>query len=81
MATTKTNHTQAFGEQYFEAARKTGNLYLDAYEQAVDRTLDLERKLAGASRQDWLKDLIEAQTEISRELVTTYTSAARTLLK
>lgn len=81
MAATKTNSIPPFAEQYAEAARKAGNRYLDAYEQTVDRTLDLELKLAGASRQDWLEDLVEAQAEIARELSGTYTSAARTLLK
>ena len=69
------------GEQFLAVARKAGNAYLDSYEKAVDRTIGFERKLAASSQQEWLKELIEAQTDFARELVTSYTSTARTLLK
>jgi len=68
-------------EQFLAAARKAGNLYVDSYEKAVDRAIDLERKVAGATQQEWLRTLIEAQTDFARELADSYTTAARTLLK
>jgi hypothetical protein len=92
MATTQTqtgipSFDQAFdqfresGEQVLTAARKAGNLYLDSYEKAVDRTIELELKLAGLSQQEWLKSLIEAQVDVTRELTASYTTTARSLLK
>jgi hypothetical protein len=69
------------GEQVLTAARKAGNLYLDSYEKAVDRTIELELKLAGLSQQEWLKSLIEAQVDVTRELTASYTTTARSLLK
>ena len=92
MATTqKTNGTASFenafeqvkdsGEQFLAVARKAGNAYLDSYEKAVDRAIDLELKLAATTQQEWVKDLIEAQTEFAREVTSSYTSTARTLLK
>ena len=33
------------------------------------------------TQQEWLKGLIESQTEFARELADSYTTAARTLLK
>ncbi len=92
MATTQTKHTtpsiestfdraNQAGEQFFAAARKVGNVYLDSYEKAVDRAIELELKVAGATQQEWIKDLTEAQTEFARELAGSYTSTARTLLK
>ncbi len=69
------------GEQFASAARKAGNLYLDTYEKAVDRTVELERRIAHATQQAWLRDLIEAQADFTRELAGSYTSTARTLLK
>lgn len=69
------------GEQYLSSARKAGNLYLDSYERAVDRTIDLERKLAAMTNQEWLKNVIEAQADITRELSTSYATAARSFLK
>jgi hypothetical protein len=69
------------GEQILAAGRKAGNLYLDSYERAVDRTTDLQLKLAGLTQQEWLRSLIEAQVDITRELTSSYTTTARTLLK
>jgi hypothetical protein len=68
-------------EQVLAAARKAGNLYLDSYEKAVDRTIELELKVAGLTQQEWLKNLIEARVDFTRELASSYTSAARSLLK
>jgi hypothetical protein len=69
------------GEQVWTAARKAGNLYLDSYEKAVDRTAELQLKLAGLTQQEWLKSLIEAQVDVSKELASTYTTTARSFLK
>ena len=52
-------------EQVLAAARKAGNLYLDTYEKTVDRTTELQLKLAGLSQQEWLKSLIEAQVDVT----------------
>ena len=68
-------------EQVFAAARKAGNLYLDSYEKAIDQAIELELKVAGLTRQEWLKSLIEAQADLTREVAGSYTSTARTLLK
>jgi hypothetical protein len=68
-------------EQVLAAARKAGNLYLDSYEKAVDRTTDLQLKLAGLTQQEWLKSLIEAQVDVTRELAGSYATTARSLLK
>ena len=68
-------------EQFLTSARKAGNAYLDSYEKAVDRAIDLELKLAGLGRQEWLKSVIEAQADIAREITSSYTTAARGLLK
>ncbi|HYB25542.1 MAG TPA: hypothetical protein VEF89_02895 [Solirubrobacteraceae bacterium] len=68
-------------EQVLAATRKASNLYLDTYEKTVDRATDLQLKLAGLTQQEWLKSLIEAQVDITRELAGSYTTTARSLLK
>ena len=68
-------------EQVLVAARKAGNLYLDSYEKAVDRSTELQLKLAGLTQQEWVKSLIEAQVDVTRELAGSYTTTARSLLK
>ena len=67
--------------QLLDVARKLGNVYVDSYEKAVDRAIDFERKVGGLTQQEWVKTLIEAQTDFARELAESYTTAARTLLK
>jgi hypothetical protein len=68
-------------EQFLATARKAGTLYLDSYEKAVDRAVELEVKLAGLTHQEWLKNVLEAQADITREITSSYTTAARSLLK
>ncbi len=68
-------------EQFLAAGRKAGNLYVDSYEKVVGRTIELERKVAGMTQQEWLKAVIEAQADFARELAESYTTAARSLLK
>jgi hypothetical protein len=70
-----------FNEQFLGAARQAGTLYLDAYERAVEQTIDLQLKVAGMSQQEWLKDLIEKQADLTREATNSYTSTARSLMK
>lgn len=92
MATTQTKNStstidsaferaRAAQEQFATAARKAGHAYLDSYEKAVDRAIELEVKLAGSTQQDWIKSIAETQADFARELTSTYTSTARTLLK
>ena len=69
------------GEQFVAASRKAGNLYLDSYEKTVDRAIEFELKVAGATQQEWLKNIVEAQADFARELTSSYTSTARSLLK
>jgi hypothetical protein len=75
------NQVQEASDQFLAVARKAGNVYLDSYEKAVDRTLNLEITLADLTQQEWLKGLIEAQADVARELTSSYTAAARAVLK
>jgi Phasin protein len=67
--------------QFLGAARQAGMLYLDAYEKAVEQTIELQLKVAGVTEQEWLKDLIEKQADFAREVTSSYTSIVRSLLK
>jgi hypothetical protein len=70
-----------FNEQIVEATRKASIQTLESYEKAVDRAIDLERKLAGATKQEWLKALIDAHADIASEWTNAYTTTARGILK
>jgi hypothetical protein len=78
---TALHQVQEASEQFLTSARKAGNVYLDSYEKAVDRTINFELSLADATQQEWLKSLIEAQADVARELTSSYTAAARAVLK
>ena len=92
MTTTQTKNGEAridaafkpvkdMNEQFLAAARKAGNVYLDSYEKAVDRAIELQRTVADTTQQEWLKKLIETQADMTREIASAYTSTARSLLK
>ena len=91
MATNQTNleapidtaleQAKDLSEQVLAASRKAGNLYLDSCEKAVSRAVDVELRVAGLTQQDWLKSLLQAQADFTRELADSYTSTARSLLK
>ena len=68
-------------ERFIGPARKAGSLYVDAYEKAVNRAIDLQLNVAGLTRQEWLKSLVEEQADLARDLTESYTTAARSLLK
>jgi hypothetical protein len=75
------HQVQEASEQFLAAARKAGSLYLDSYEKTIDRAINLELSMAEASQQEWLKSLIAAQADVARELTSSYTAAARAVLK
>jgi hypothetical protein len=87
--TTNTQHSfEAPFEQFKEAndqilaaARKAGALYVDSYEQVVDRALDIESRFAATAQPEWLKSLIESHVDLSRELTSAYVNTARNALK
>lgn len=54
--------------------RKTGSRY-------VDSAIDLELKLAGMTRQDWLKGLIESQADFARKVTDSYKTRVKHLHK
>jgi hypothetical protein len=68
-------------DQILAAARKAGAVYVDSYEQAVDRALEIESRFADSAQPEWLKGLIESHVDISRELADAYVNTARSALK
>jgi DNA phosphorothioation-dependent restriction protein DptG len=72
---------EELSEQVMEGARKTGERYLDSWQQIVSRAIKAERRLADSSRQQWLKEALQTHADISQDLLDAYTSAAHSLLK
>lgn len=78
---TALKQVKELNDQFVKSAQQAGKLYLESYEWAVDRTIDFEHRLADLSQQEWLKDVIDAQTEIAREFSNSYATAVRSVLK
>jgi hypothetical protein len=72
---------QDLSEQVLATARTAGNQYLDSYEKAADRAVELERRVAGLTQQEWLRNVLNAQADFAHELSSSFTSTARELLK
>jgi hypothetical protein len=68
-------------DQILSAARKAGAVYIDSYEQAVDRALEIESRFAASAQPEWLRPLIASHVDVSRELAHSYVSTARSALK
>jgi hypothetical protein len=68
-------------ERLLANARKAGNEQVDWYERAVAQAIEVERKMSERSRQKWIKSLIDAQAGIAYEMASTYTAAARSMLR
>ncbi len=75
------SHVKEWNEQMIEAARKAGTQYVDTYAKTVERAIDVERKFGDATKQEWLKSLIDAHADMAKDLNDAYTSSVRSLLK
>lgn len=95
MATSKSNNPSGFtpdfeataervrelNEKMIDAAKKSGNLSLDAYEKTLQGLVDFEQKAAGASQLDFVNALAKAHASFVTEVSNAFTTAARDALK
>jgi hypothetical protein len=72
---------KAVNDQWLAAWRKSANLYMESYEKVMDGAIGLELEIAHHVEPEWLRDLIKAHCNVTREIVSTYTGAAEGLLK
>ena len=68
-------------EKVLTAAKQTGTMSVDTYEQTVNNLLDFSQKAADSTKVDWVSALTKAQASIIAEATNAYTKAARDLLK
>jgi hypothetical protein len=72
---------RALNERIIDNARKAGNTYLDAYESALSTIVKYQESAAEATPVDWLKRVLEAQANFTREFGDLYASTGREALK
>lgn len=68
------------GEHFVDASKHAGNLYLDGYDKFVEGFTSFQQKLADHSKNDAVKSVVATQVDLTRQLASAYTSAARELI-
>ena len=76
-----TERIRGLNEKVLEAAKQTGTMSLDAYEQTVNSLLDFSQKAADSTKVDWFSALAKSQASVITEVTNAYIKAARELLK
>ncbi|GAF50325.1 hypothetical protein [Rhodococcus wratislaviensis] len=71
----------SIGLKVVDTTKKAGNRSLDAFEKALDSSLECHTAIAAASNVEWVSTIADAQAKLAREIGTTTTAAARQLLK
>jgi hypothetical protein len=69
-----------YNEKVVEIGKRLTGTAIDSYEKAALSAADLQEKVAGASRVEWVASVASAQAGLTRELTKAYTKAARELL-
>ena len=72
---------RGLNEKVLTAAKQTGTMSLDTYEQTVNSLLEFGQKAAEATQVDWVSALAKAQASYITEVTNAYTKAARDVLK
>ncbi len=76
-----TERVRELNEKLMVAAKNSGLVALEAYEKALQSMADFEAKVASASQLDWVSALAATHAKFIQDLSTSYTQAARELLK
>jgi hypothetical protein len=67
-------------ERLVEAGKRSSKLYLDSYDRLVEGVTSFQQKLAEQSQNDAVKSVVATQVDVTRQLASAYTSAARDLI-
>jgi hypothetical protein len=69
-----------FNERLIDSSNAAGHTALKAYEETLSSFLDLEEKVAGATRMEWVSALAQTHAAFLRDVSAAYLQAARDLL-
>ena len=72
---------RGLNDKVLTAAKQTGTMSLDTYEQTLNSLLEFGKKAAESTQVEWISDLAKAQASYITEVTNAYTKAARDLLK
>jgi hypothetical protein len=72
---------RGLNDKVLAAAKQTGTMTVDTYEETVNSVLDFGQKAADSTKVDWISALAKSQASVITEITNAYTKAARELLK
>jgi hypothetical protein len=75
------NRVRKLNERIIEASKEAGETTLTSYEKALKAIASGIEKGPGASDIDWISNLATAQAKFIRDVTSSWTSAARNVLK
>ena len=76
-----TQRIRDLSERLIESSKSAGLVTLDALEKALQSLVDFEEKVASATQLDWVSALATTHAKFIADVSTSYTKAARDLLK
>ena len=76
-----TKRIRDLNERLIESSKSAGKVALDAYEKALQSLVDFEDKAASDSQLEWVSALATTHAKFVAEMSSSYTEAARQLLK
>jgi hypothetical protein len=76
-----TERVRELNDKVFTAAKQTGTMSIDAYEQTVQTVIDFGLKIADSTKVEQISEIAKSQASIINEVTNAYTRAARELLK
>jgi hypothetical protein len=76
-----TERIRDLNERLISSSKNAGVVTLDAYEKALQSLVDFEQKVASASQLDWVSALASTHAKFITDVTSSYTTAARELLK
>ena len=76
-----TQRIRDLNDRLIESSKSAGAVTLDAYEKALQSLADFEQKVASASQLDWVSALAATHAKFISDMSTSYTKAARDLVK
>jgi hypothetical protein len=70
----------AFNANVVKAGRRAGSRYLDGCDRLVENVISIQQKLADRSKSEAIKTLTATEADVTRQLTSSYTAAARALI-
>jgi hypothetical protein len=72
-------HIRQLNEQIIDASRRSGETYLQSYQQLLQTVADVQEEAGKASPWDWVTTMATAQANFTRDIAEAYAAAGRRL--